>query len=194
MSRNALIRCMHSDLSRRHKLFPLLSRCLHHHFWHDHLFYLTSVKEQYAFLPRMGCLNIKFQEELLKQCRWHNIFRTKWSIWTGLGEDSSDSVSDTDCSVDEESIILLQPWIWLQGSSSFSSQASWSFIILISVLFLFPSTPLARLILLHLLLSLFSLYILSSTGFLSTFFGDSCGPPYPNSSPMENKTSNPNLT
>ena len=27
------------------------------------------------------------------------------SIWTGLGEDSNDSVSDTDCSLDEEAII-----------------------------------------------------------------------------------------
>ena len=30
--------------------------------------YLASLKEQYAFFPWKGCLNIKFQEELQKQC------------------------------------------------------------------------------------------------------------------------------
>ena len=63
------IRHMHSDLSKHHKLFSLLSRKIHHHFWHEHFFYLTSVKKQYAFFPCKGCLIIKFQEELLKQCR-----------------------------------------------------------------------------------------------------------------------------
>ena len=35
----------------------------------------------------------------------YNIFTTMLSIWTSLGTDSSDSVSDTDCSLDEEAII-----------------------------------------------------------------------------------------
>ena len=33
-----------------------------------HFFYLTSLKEQYVFFPWKGCLNIKFQEVLKKQC------------------------------------------------------------------------------------------------------------------------------
>ena len=100
----------------------------------------------------------------------YNIFTTKISMWTDLGEDSSDSVSDTDGSLDEEAIIT---YYFNRG---FDYSEILLFLVkhhdrtLASVSFLFPSTPLARLILLHLLPSLFSLYILFFTVFLSTFW------------------------
>ena len=79
----------------------------------------------------------------------YNIFTTMLSIWTGLGEDSSDSVSDTDCSLDEEAIIT---YYFNRG---FDYSEILLFLVkhhdhtLISLSFLLPSTPLARLILLQ---------------------------------------------
>lgn len=101
---------------------------------------------------------------------YNYIFTAMLSIWTGSGEDSNDSVSDTDCSLDEKVIIAYY------FNCAFDHNGILLFLVkhhdhtLVSVSFLFSSTPLARLILLHLLLSLLLLYILSSTVFLSSFW------------------------
>ena len=134
MSRNALIRCMYSDLSKGHKLFPLLSRCLHHHFWHSNTFFIWPVwRNSMPFCHVWVAWILNF-----KRSYWSNVDDTIFSEQSDLFEQVWGRIAviqfPTQTAVlMKKAIILLQPWIWLQANSSFSSQASWSFIILISV-------------------------------------------------------------